>query len=369
MKILSKEALREAINTRDLTDPNEGRHAIQLLIEEIQQVLSSAWSSQVHLYRHSPIVSVADNYDRLRYPKDGPARAARYTRYVCEEALLRTSTSALVPQALVELQGSMTGEDLLMCPGVVYRRDSIDRLHIGTPHQIDLWRVSHQALGSHDLHQMIHLVLEKLLPGRAYRVESRIHPYTLEGLQIDVEYQGTWVEVGECGLAHPEILKENLPNLEQVSGLAMGLGLDRICMIRKEVSDIRLLSSSHPKIAVQMEDLLPYKEVSTMPSVKRDMSLVVEEHTTIEELGDRVREVLGEQAEWVEELKVLSESSHAHLSERVIDKLGMKPDQKNVLLRMELKALERTLTDQECNSLRDRVYASLHQGPYFEWAS
>lgn len=369
MHMLTKEALRKAINTRDLTDPSEGRHAIQLLIEEIQQILTTAWSSQIHVYRHSPIVSIADNYDRLRYPKDGPARDERYTRYVCEEALLRTSTSALVPRALLELGDSLRGEDLLICPGVVYRRDSIDRLHLGTPHQVDLWRVTHQKMTKEHLNEMIRLVIETVLPGHPYRVASRNHPYTLAGLQIDVAYRGDWIEVGECGLAHPEILSENLPQHTGRSGLAMGLGLDRVCMIRKGIQDIRLLGSSHPKIAAQMQDLLPYKEVSTMPSVKRDMSLVLDEQLSIEELGDQVREVLGDQSEWVEDLRILSESSYESLPQRVLSKLGMNPHQKNILLRMELKALERTLTDQECNELRDRVYGHLHQGDYWEWAS
>ena len=80
ISILSKQALLKALNVRDLSNPEEGDHAIQILIEKIRLALEKAWDCKSHIYRESPIVSVEDNYDRLRYPADGPARAARYTR-------------------------------------------------------------------------------------------------------------------------------------------------------------------------------------------------------------------------------------------------------------------------------------------------
>ena len=368
MKILSKKALKKALDKRDLTDPNEGEHAIQLLISEITETLKKAWSCQVHVYRQSPIVSVQENYNRLHYPADGPARAERYTRYVCEEALLRTSTTAMVPPALSKLQQSLTGEDLIVCPGLVYRRDSIDRLHLGEIHQMDLWRVSEKTLTGIDLCEMINLIISTVLPGRKYRLESRTHPYTLEGLQMDVSYEGNWVEIGECGLAHPDILQENLPERPELSGLAMGLGLDRILMIRKGLKDVRLIDSNHPQISAQMLDLSPYREVSVMPSVKRDISLVVDRDLTLEEIGDLVREELGERANWVEDVDLIGDSSYEDLPQQVIQKLGMNPTQKNILLRIELKALDRTLMDRECNEVRNQIYALLHKGTYWEWA-
>ena len=68
-----------------------------------------------------------DNYDRLGYPPDGAARDARYTRYVCETALLRTQTSAMLPPLLRALAAAPPEDVVLSCPGLVYRRDVIDR--------------------------------------------------------------------------------------------------------------------------------------------------------------------------------------------------------------------------------------------------
>lgn len=367
--ILNKEALQKALNIRDLTNPAEGKHAIQLLMDEILLALQQDWDCEVLVHRESPIVSIADNYDRLKYPADGPARAARYTRYVCDTALLRTSTSATVPKAMQASATRMPADVLLACPGLVYRRDCIDRLHLGEIHQMDLWRISPQQLTVADLEGMVHTVFRTALPDLEYRVEPREHPYTLHGLQVDVWYEGEWVEAGECGLAHPEIIQENIPDVSGLSGLAMGLGMDRLLMLRKGMQDIRLVASKNPKISKQMLDLNPYREVSVMPAVKRDLSLVIDREIDAEELGDRVRVALGEDAELIESLEIRDETPWGSLPTHVRQRLGMEESQKNTLLRVVLKALDRTLTDEECNVYRDRIYVHLHEGQQWEWAS
>ena len=85
------------------------------------------------------------------------------------------------------------------------------------------------------------------------------------------------------------------------------------------IPDIRLLRSTDARVASQMLDLAPYRPVSAMPAVRRD-------------------------------------------------RLGARPGQRNVLVRVVLRHLERTLTDQEANSLRDRIYAAIHQGTSHQWA-
>src|SRR5262245_28964206 len=100
VSILDAGALRRALSVRDCTDPAQGPHAMQALVAAITEALCTAWGSEVRLERKSPVVSVADNYDRLRYPPDGAARDARYTRYVCDVAVLRTQTSAMIPPLL-----------------------------------------------------------------------------------------------------------------------------------------------------------------------------------------------------------------------------------------------------------------------------
>jgi phenylalanyl-tRNA synthetase alpha chain len=173
--------------------------------------------------------------------------------------------------------------------------------------------------------------------------------------------------VGECGVAHPRILADaGLP--PEYSGLAMGLGLDRVLMLRKGLGDLRLLRATDPRVASQLLDLTPWKPVSDQPPVRRDLSLAVHERLMAEELGDRVREALGDRADDVEAIEVRSETTHAALPEVARARLGLAPGQKNVLVRLTLRALTRTLTDAEANRLRDEVYAALHEGYRHEWA-
>lgn len=370
--ILSTDAVRRALSLRDLTDPAAGPHAMQRLVDDVLAALSQAWRCDVRLHRQSPIVSVSDNYDRLRYPPGGAARDARYTRYVCDTALLRTQTSAMIPPLLRQLAASPRppGDVLLACPGLVYRRDCIDRLHTGEPHQMDLWRIRQGApLGVPELLHMVETVVRALLPGHELRTTPSQHPYTTHGLQLDVRHGGEWVEIGECGLAHPELLADSGLDTTRVSGLAMGLGMDRILMLRKGLDDIRLLRAEDPRIASQLLDLEPYREVSSMPAVRRDLSLVLEGEATCEELGDLARAALGSRADVVESVEVLSETPYEALPPAAVRRLGISPGQKNVLLRVVLRALDRSLTHAECNELRDCLYAALHRGSAWEWAS
>jgi phenylalanyl-tRNA synthetase alpha chain len=366
--ILSPDAVERALALRDLTDPAQGPHAMQLVVDAAVAALARAWGTPVTVERAHPVVSVADNYDALLYPPGGAARDARYTRYVSRDTLLRTQTSAMIPPLLRRLAAAPPEDVLLACPGLVWRRDRIDRLHVGEPHQLDLWRIRRGPdLGSAELEEMIALVAAAVAPGRKVRLERTVHPYTAGGLEVHVEAGGEWVEIAECGVAHPYLLRAcGLP--DEVSGLAMGLGLDRLLMLAKDIQDIRLIRSDDPRVASQLLDLEPYRLVSRHPAVRRDLSLAVGEYRVPEELGDRVREALGDRAADVESIEVLSETWAAALPAAARDRLGMRPDQKNVVVRITLRAVGRTLTDPEANRLRDLVYASIHEGSRAEWA-
>jgi phenylalanyl-tRNA synthetase alpha chain len=250
---------------------------------------------------------------------------------------------------------------------VVYQRNAIDRLHAAAPHQLDLWRIARRPLDDADLGEMVGLLVEALTPGRRHRLEPRVHPYTLDGRQVDVCWEGEWIEVWECGLAHPEVLQH--AGLAGWNGLALGMGLDRLLMLRKGIPDIRLLRSADPRVAGQMADLAPYRPVSAMPPVRRDLSVAVDAADTAEDLGDRVRDALGPDAAAVQEVGVLAETPYGQLPRQAVARLGIHPGQKNVLVRVVLRHLERTLTDKEANRMRDRVYAALHRGDAHQWAS
>ncbi len=368
---LSPAQLQAALGIRDLSDPGEGPHAIQILIDRAVEALARAWSCEVRWCRGPKVVPVADNYDRLGYGPDAITREARYTRYVSTGQMLRSHSSVMVPPALRQLARDRlareAGDDvLLVCPGMAYRRDAIDWQHSGTPHQLDLWRITRQAMTDADLDGMISRLLGALVPELPYRQEPRTHPYTRHGRQVDVRQGSRWVEVWECGLAHPGVL--TAAGLAGHSGLALGMGLDRMLMLIKGVPDIRLLRSADPLIADQMRDLARYQPVSSMPPITRDLSVAVAEDEDEETLGDRVRDALGTEAPCVEEVRVLSATACDRLPASAARRLGARPGQKNLLVRVVLRDLEKTLTNEAANSLRDRIYLAIHQGTEYQWA-
>ena len=372
--------LTSALAVRDLSDPAAGPHAVQLIVDEIRHALTAVWpSTRVRVRRDHPVVSLTDNYDALGYAAGAVTRDARYTRYVDAGHVLRSHSSAMIPPALRSLAAQGGPDDvLLVCPGICYRRDSVDWQHTGTPQQLDLWRITRSVRCDGDeLLAMIGTVVEAALPGAQWRAVPTTHPYTVGGRQVDVLHRGEWIEIGECGVAAPEVLRR--AGLETGldarlrpgwSGLAMGLGLDRLLMLRKGVPDVRLLRSTDPRVAAQLLDLTPYKAVSTMPPVRRDLSVVVDGGTdlTPETLGDRVREALGDDADAAELVEPVSVTRYEELPQPARDRLGIAPGQLNLLLRLVLRPVDRTLTDTEANALRDRVYAALHTGAASEWA-
>jgi phenylalanyl-tRNA synthetase alpha chain len=371
---LSAAQLSRDLAVPDLSDPADGPHAIQQVAEIAVSALGAAWkragaSCEVRWCRGPRIVPIADNYDRLGYDPADVTRDVRYTRYVDEKRMLRSHATAIVPSALRRLAAERhrPADVLLACPGIAYRRDAIDWQHTGTPQQLDLWRVSKRELADPDLVEMIAVLLDALAPGLPARHEQRMHPYTTSGRQVDIRHNEVWVEIAECGLVHPDVLAS--AGLPGYTGLALGMGLDRLLMLRKQIPDIRLLRSADPRIASQMRDLLPYQPVSSQPAIRRDLSIAVNADEDDETLGDQVREALGPDADAVEDVAILSSTPCTDLPSAALARLGARLEQRNLLVRVVIRRLDRTLTDAQANDLRDRIYARLHRGTAWQWAS
>lgn len=369
--MLTTDQLARDLAVRDLTDPDTGHHAIQLVVDDAVAALAGAWGCDVRIARGPRIVSHHDNYDALGFPAGAVARDARYTRYVDGTRMLRSHASAMVPAALrafaADDDDGGVCDVLLVCPGIVYRRDAIDRIHTGTPHQLDLWRITDRPMTGTDVDAMVELLVAAAAPDRAHRSTPRCHPYTVDGRQVDVGDGDGWVEVWECGIAHPDVLGR--AGLRGRSGLALGMGLDRLLMLRKGIPDIRLLRSADPRVTAQMHDLEPYRPVSALPAVVRDLSIAVDAGDDVELLGDRVRDALGDDADLIESIDVRSETGWLQLPDAAVRRLGMDASQKNVLVRLVLRPFDRTLTDAEANALRDRVYVALHRGSVMTWSA
>ncbi len=364
---LTVDQLCRALKLRDLTDPAQGAHAIQALLDSAVHALRSEWGSTVRSVRNAPLVPVRENYDRLGYDPGDVTRARRYTRYISPTVMLRSHTSADLPRALEDYAGRNEVDELIVAPGLVYRRDAVDRTHVGEPHQVDLWRIrSTPDTSDDDMVTMIGCLVDALLPGAQWRTTDVTHPYTVRGRQIDVLHAGEWLELAECGRIHPDVLRGSGLDPERWSGLALGMGLERALMLRKGIPDIRYLRAKDPRAAAQMLTLQPWQHVSPLPAARRDISVVVAAEEDEETLGDRVRNALGDDADVIERVEVLSCTAHEELPEAARSRLGTQHGQVNILLRIVLRPIDRTLTSHEANAIRNTIYRAVHQGPVLE---
>jgi phenylalanyl-tRNA synthetase alpha chain len=169
--VLTADQLRRDLAIRDLTDPTPGPHAIQLVIHRAVAALAGLWNCQVRWWPGNRIVSIQNNYDNLGFDRTDTTRDARYTRYIDHHRMLRSHASAMIPPALRALVTTPAPDLLVVCPGMVYRRDAIDRLHTATPHQLDLWRITRRTppMSHTDLNEMITTLVGALLPGATER--------------------------------------------------------------------------------------------------------------------------------------------------------------------------------------------------------
>jgi len=361
-EIMSPERLAKSLAILDLSDPANGIHAINLVLDRIYRYLSekSDWPKP-EIRRGNPISSVKNDFDRLYFPLDNPTRLSRYTRYLDETTILRTHTSAMIPDILKEVKERNLVDYSVMCPGICYRRDVVDRRHVGEPHQMDIWRVKRGdlRLERQDLIDLIESVIAAVIPGSKYRANEVKHPYTINGLEVEILVKGDWLELLECGEIHPQLLIDAGMNPAEYSGLALGMGLDRAAMLIKGLDDIRLLRSEDSRIKQQMTNLDRYQPVSKYPQIRQDLSVSVSSETNEEDICESLKDSLGTDSEVIEEVAIKSETQYEHLPPQAIERLGISPGQKNLLVRVILRSHERSLTHEEANTMRDKMYRAI----------
>jgi phenylalanyl-tRNA synthetase alpha chain len=249
----------------------------------------TATSPEVHAFtlidNVSPIVTAQANFDDLLVPADHPGRSVSDTFYYSREKLLRTHTSAHQRQFLT------SGLTNFLVLGDCYRRDEIDASHYPVFHQMEGVRVFSHDVAQYDRSERgTQLVVDDLkftLDGLVrYLFGSEIQvrwidayfPFTHPSFEMEIFFQGKWLEVFGCGVIQPAILDSCSPPLQrgQTNGWAFGLGLERLAMVLFEIPDIRLFWSTDPRFLDQFtkirEDLTAshgkFKSVQFVPFSK-----------------------------------------------------------------------------------------------------
>lgn len=370
IKPLSKSEVATYLDIPDLTEKGQG-HAVRLLYERVRRAITETHlESKIVIHRGSHIVTIQDNYENLLIPADNISRSSTYTHYVDDSHVLRTHASAAIPEAIRRLALREVDWDdaIILVPGLVYRRDVADKKHVGQIHMLDIWRIvrssTRPAITNTVLLDAVETIASTAAPGWKLRIEKSPHPYTNNGIEVNAVHpaDGRDIEILECGLINPEVLQKSGLDPDRYSGWALGMGLDRLVMTLKDIPDVRYIRSNNPKISDQMNDLEPYKEVSNQPAITRDMSYSVPAYYVEEDISQAIMGAMGEYIDALEEVEILTETIYGNLPPKVRSKLGIKKGQKNVLVRVTLRHLEKSLTKAEANQIYNIVYAKINHG-------
>ncbi len=234
-----------AAETIDVTLPGRGveqggLHPVTRMLERIEDFFTKAG------YQVSEGPEIEDdfhNFEALNIPSHHPARAMHDTFYFDATTLLRTHTSPVQVRTMEAQQPPIR----IICPGRVYRCD-YDQTHSPMFHQME-GLVVDKNISFADLkgtlEEFVSVLFEK---ETKVRLRPSYFPFTEPSAEIDIEWvvetpEGTkrgWLEIGGCGMVHPEVFRHVGIDPEVYTGFAFGMGVERMAMLRYGVNDLRL---------------------------------------------------------------------------------------------------------------------------------
>jgi phenylalanyl-tRNA synthetase alpha chain len=233
---LEKKLREEAI---DVTLPGRGTGAGGLHpITRVRLRIEALFRSMGFDVAEGPeIESDFYNFTALNMPENHPARSMHDTFYVeGGKHLLRTHTSPIQIHYMRSHQPPLR----VLAPGRVYRSDS-DATHSPMFHQVEgLW--IDEQVSFANLKGVAIEFLQRFFERTDLRVRFRpsFFPFTEPSAEIDMSFGEGWLEIGGCGMVHPNVLRHGNVDPERYRGFAFGMGIDRLAMLRYGVDDLRL---------------------------------------------------------------------------------------------------------------------------------
>lgn len=252
-KEFKKQELQKRLETEniDVTEPSKkvilgSLHPITQIIEEVEEI----FLGMGYQIADGPEVEKAIyNFDKLNTPPDHPARDLQDTFYITDDIVLRSQTSPVQARVMENQKPPIK----IICPGAVYRSDSVDATHSPVFHQVE-GLVVDKNISMTDLKGTLEMFAKKCL-GENTKIRFRPHhfPFTEPSAEADVSCfvcggkgcrvckgEG-WIELLGCGMVHPNVLSNCGIDPEEYSGFAFGFGVERIAMAKFGIEDMRLL--------------------------------------------------------------------------------------------------------------------------------
>ncbi len=243
-KQLAAESLDVTLAAR--TQSEGGLHPVTLTLRRIEQLFHSIGFD---VATGPEIETDFYNFTALNIPENHPARAMHDTFYVAAnhvqnndktDFVLRTHTSPVQIHYMQEaLKNNQSPPLKIIAPGRVYRVDS-DATHSPMFHQVEgLW--VDENISFANLKGVVQDFLQKFFERDDLTVRFRpsFFPFTEPSAEMDMSWNGGWLEIGGCGMVHPEVFKHVNIDSEKYRGFAFGLGVERLAMLRYGVNDLR----------------------------------------------------------------------------------------------------------------------------------
>ncbi|MEY3862519.1 MAG: hypothetical protein RIR60_885 [Pseudomonadota bacterium] len=234
-KQLAQESIDVSLPAR--AQSTGGLHPVTLTLQRIERLFHSIG---FEVATGPEIETDFYNFTALNIPEDHPARAMHDTFYIDDANVLRTHTSPVQIRYMENaLKTHKTPPLKIIAPGRVYRVDS-DATHSPMFHQVEgLW--VDEDISFANLKGVVQDFLQKFFERDDLTVRFRpsFFPFTEPSAEMDMSWNGGWLEIGGCGMVHPEVFKHVNIDSEKYRGFAFGLGVERLTMLRYGVNDLR----------------------------------------------------------------------------------------------------------------------------------
>ncbi|MCU1373712.1 MAG: Phenylalanine--tRNA ligase alpha subunit [Actinomycetia bacterium] len=231
----------------DLTEVRAGRdaghlHLVTQAIEELEDVFVGLGFT---VAEGPEVEDDWHNFTALNFGEYHPARDMQDTFFVGlggpREVVMRTHTS---PVQIRVMEGQAPPIYSVM-PGRVYRNEATDSTHLAVFHQLECLVVDRGITFGHLAGTIDMFTKAYFGPGWTSRLRPSYFPFTEPSAEFDLQRpDGTWLELGGCGMVHPNVLANCGIDPEEFSGFAFGFGLDRLAATKHGVTDLRELAST-----------------------------------------------------------------------------------------------------------------------------
>ena len=318
----------------------------------VDQIINLERFKDFDLVDFPKIITVEQGFDLLNAPKDHPSRGETDTYYLTDKDMLRQQTTDMWSFYLKDKEVleklKKEGHVEALSAGIIFRKDEIDRNHFPAFHQIDglyVCKKEQKIIMIKDLEE-VQIDLAKGIFGLdiewKFIVDS--FPFTDPSVEMDIKFNGEWMEVNGAGLVHGQVLRNFGLDPEIYNGWAFGFGIDRLAMVKMQIPDIRILWSDDKRITSQFKDINSrYKEVSKYPLISRDISFVIDKDVNLNNYYEIVRDFADN---LIEEVKLVDSYENE-------EKFGK--DKKSYTFRIVYRSPERTLTNEEINKIQDKI--------------